>query len=329
MHGGDIYRNKVNIDLSVNLNPFGIPAEVREAIINSVDRIATYPDLKCEALQYAFAGKINVSPSSIVCGNGVSELIMAIAHAFLPKTALLVAPCYKGYEYALNAADCEISYAAPVDFLYEIRAKKPDMVFFGNPSNPTGELRSLDYVKELVDACKENGTYLIVDECFIMLTTQGQDASCVPFLNDYDRLYILRGLTKSFALAGLRLGAILCPEGKDLPIRKHLPEWNVSVVAQEAGLAALNCTDFLKFSAREIAKDRETLTKILEKRGYEVYPSDANYILFSSEDEGYYERCLKKGVLIRDCSDYPGLGKGYYRIVVNKESIRLFEEGVI
>ncbi len=329
MHGGDIYRNKVNIDLSVNLNPLGVPTEVREAIVNSYNQVATYPDLKCEALGMAFAAKLKVEPEAVVCGNGASELIMAIAHAISPKSALLSAPCYEGYEYALRAVDCQVEYVAQVDLLYEIRKRRPEIVFFGNPSNPTGELRSMSYMEQLLDACKEGKTYLIVDESFIMLTLAGQEASCIPLLKKYDRLFVLRGMTKSFALAGLRLGVLICPKGKAGMVRKHLPEWNVSVIAQEAGLAALNCIDYLKFSAFEISKDREYLTKLLEKRGFEVYPSDTNFLLFSCEDEGYYEKCLKKGVLIRDCSDYPGLGKGYYRVVVSRESIRLFEEGVI
>ena len=107
-HGGDIYRNKIIADFSVNLNPAGTPGEVAEAAHNSLLRIKEYPDIEQEAVKTAVAEWVGVDREWIAAGNGASELIMGIVRAFRPEKALLTAPCYSGYEYALKAAGAEM-----------------------------------------------------------------------------------------------------------------------------------------------------------------------------------------------------------------------------
>ena len=130
-------------------------------------------------------------------------------------------------------------------------------------------------------------------------------------------MIILRAFTKTFAIPGIRLGYLICGDQEiTTKIRAQLPEWNVSIPAQAAGIAALGQEGYLKASRSFIRSQRDWLSGELQKLGVRVYGSDANYLTFRWKDDTLYERLLKKGFLIRDCSDYEGLGKGYYRIAV-------------
>jgi len=94
--------------------------------------------------------------------------------------------------------------------------------------------------------------------------------------------------------------------------------WNVSSIAQQAGIAALECADWLRESVREIRKERKRLTEELQSLGVEVWPGEANYLLLRT-DIDLYEEMLRRRILVRDCSNYRVLDKGYYRIAVRTE----------
>ena len=153
-------------------------------------------------------------------------------------------------------------------------------------------------------------------------------------------MIILRAFTKSFAIPGVRIGyALFSSKALAEKVRSNIPEWNVSVIAQSAAKACLNETEFVKRSAKLIAKERKFLSDGLIKNKYNVFSSDANFILFedvsettgrgvTGGDRRLYDRMIDKGILIRDCSDYEGLVPGYYRIAVktHEENITLLNQ---
>ena len=99
-HGGDIYRNPVKFDFSVNINPLGIPERVREALTQAVSECTHYPDMEAEELLQAIGRMTGVSTEHIVCGNGASELFVALMHALKPEKILIPVPSFLGYEKA-------------------------------------------------------------------------------------------------------------------------------------------------------------------------------------------------------------------------------------
>ena len=109
-HGGDIYRNKVKMDHSVNLNPLGIPAEVLSAVRSSLDRAGVYPDLLQGAVREEIAASVGGSSTSVLAGSGASELLMGAVRVIMPKKALLFEPCFSGYQHALASVGCEICH---------------------------------------------------------------------------------------------------------------------------------------------------------------------------------------------------------------------------
>jgi len=335
MHGGDIYRNQVHMDFSVNVNPLGMPESVKEALLKGIALASTYPDPQCEKLRGKLAEHFGIDKEVILCGNGASELLMAICNARRPGSALLLAPGFSGYQKALEAVGCTADFFFLREeetfgmgrmrfesFLREIRIGKPEILFMANPSNPVGTLWDADQMAELAKCCEEYGTLLVLDECFMELTSHAGTHSMVDRLAQFPNLLILRAFTKSFAIPGIRLGYLLCPDKKiAAKIAGFLPEWNVSVPAQMAGIAALEEKEYLLKAGDMIRKQRSLLTAELEKLGARVYPSEANFLLFRWETCGSEKSRLQKilledGILIRDCSDYPGLDKGYYRVAV-------------
>ena len=180
MHGGDIYRKKINMDYSVNINPYGIPKSVMEAMQEALNNVQRYPDIRCEELINMLTEKFSCENGQIVCGNGASELIMAVCHAIRPKRAVLYAPGFSGYRYALKTVDCGIINCYDYRQMEEtIAGEKPDIVFITNPNNPTGQLISHDTVKKIKKACAAAGSTLLIDECFIELTGRPDEYSSV------------------------------------------------------------------------------------------------------------------------------------------------------
>ena len=142
-------------------------------------------------------------------------------------------------------------------------------------------------------------------------------------LQDYPNVIVISAFTKLYAMAGVRLGyGITWDDEVIARLEDFVQPWNVSVVAQSAGIAALDEKEYVKHSLEEIRKERDFFLSALKEEGLRVYDSEANYIFFRGEPE-LYDRLLEKGYLIRDCSNYPGLGKGYFRVAV-----RLHEDNV-
>lgn len=320
-HGGDVYTNKVRMDFSANLNPAGTPKAVVGALQTAAEHCAAYPDPYCTALREKIARSEGVAAGNVLCGNGAAELIYAFAYA-LPKEkrALVVSPSFCEYETALAAAGIEAGHYVlsekdgfrVTDEILNVDFTKYGAVFLCSPNNPTGFTVDAGIVRALA----QTGVRLFLDLCFLDLTDEPEKYDIPALLRDDPNVVILRAFTKSFAMAGVRLGYALCTDRAFLEtMSKQTQCWNVSSLAQAAGAAALDCGAWLRESVKEIRRERENLAAGLQALGVRVYPGEANFLLLYSETDLYGE-LLKRGVLIRDCSNYVGLRRGFYRIAV-------------
>ena len=160
---------------------------------------------------------------------------------------------------------------------------------------------------------------MVLDECFCDLLDHPEAYSVVPEAEHFPKLFILRAFTKTYAMAGLRLGYGICADRELLRrLSAGRQPWSISVPAQEAGCAALRECIYLN-EARELLKaGRLYLSRELRRMGFRVYDSDINFLLFFYGEEPrplyLYEACLKQGLLLRDCSNFTGLACGYYRV---------------
>ncbi len=328
MHGGDIYRNNVHFDFSVNINPLGVPSEVQWVLTEAALHANKYPDILHENLINETAKDFDVIPEVVLYGNGASELIMAICHAIGPKKAMLVQPSFLGYEKCITGAnpDCKLvnhmllqedGFELKEDILSKIKSEKPELLFLTNPNNPNGRLIEPELLNKIIETCEAIGTTVVLDECFISLTGREEELSLTYKIRNYKSLIILRAFTKSFAIPGVRIGYCVCSNRALADkVRAHLPEWNLSIFAQMAGMECLKHKEYIAEATKVIVPERKYLTSELSRLGFEVYPSDVNFILFKSNRLDLQEKLLDYSILIRDCSDYKGLSKGFYRIAV-------------
>lgn len=348
-HGGDIYGNPgVKLDFSVNVNPLGLPDAVRQALIYHVGEYANYPDPYCRELCAAIGRSEDVPADWVLCGNGAADLIYRLCFTLRPRRALVCAPAFSEYERALTQVGCEVVYhrlRAENQFVLgsDIETSLTpgvDMLFLCHPNNPTGRLIPEDLMKSILERARRNGTVVLADECFIDFT---EGASFKQYLKDMPGLVIIKAFTKIYAMAGLRLGYLLTANKGLMDKARGAGQcWSVSVPAQIAGMAALSCTDWIEKTRRFIEAERVFLCRRLSEAGaaagqaaaqtagqvigrselspcavgglgLEVFPSEANFLLFRSVYP-LYEPLLKRGILIRSCANFKGLDENFYRV---------------
>ena len=319
-HGGNVYAHPGCVDFSANLNPLGIPAGVKDVLRQNVDAVARYPDPACTQLVEALATFEHVPPAWVLPCAGATDAFARIALVVRPQTVEVCAPCYAGYEQALWQTGARIerrTLRAENDFAFEGLAADADLAFVANPNNPTGRCVERDVLLHCLDRARERGAIVVLDECFIDLT---QRKGSNDLLDEYHNLVLVKAFTKTFALAGLRLGYVLCANDCLLGrLREVGQPWAVSVPAQLAGVACVANKTYLDRSRRLIARERVRLADELVRMGLRVVPSETNYLLFRGP-RGLFDACLERGVLIRSCDNYFGLDEQWYRVAVRTPS---------
>ena len=339
IHGGDVYHHQGCIDFSANCNPLGTPEGIKKAIMESLEHINDYPQVGCTPLKEAIAEYENTKPDQVICGNGAAEVIFSLCRAVNPKKALVPAPTFAEYQQALYSVDCQVNFFSldeKKQFVLDedfIQAITPDLdiIFLCNPNNPTGLLVEKPLLEKILKRCQELEILMAVDECFLDFVPEPEKYTLKEYLENCDNLFLLKAFTKRYAMAGVRLGYGLCGNKKLLEKMESMTQpWNVSSMAQAAGLAALKETEYVEagrlMTFAELAYLKEELTRL----GYPVYPSQANYVFFTGPVD-LYEKLEQKKILIRDCSNYTGLSKGYYRVAVknheeNQQLVKALEE---
>lgn len=331
-HGGLWQDNKDVLDFSININLAGISETVKAAANLGVLYSDRYPDTECIKLREEIAKWENIPMQEILCGNGAADLIFSLVVAKKPKRALLISPTFYEYEKALRALDCEITYfpcKQENNFIMEdtyisYLTKDYDIAFLCNPNNPTGIVCNQMFLERVLKQCQEQQIFLVVDECFMDFVKSKEQVFMKTYLSEYQNLFILKAFTKQFAMPGLRLGYGLC---SNLELCKQMvavsQAWSVSTPAQMAGIAALQDTMYLEYSLKEIEMQKFFLLTELEKMGFKIYGSSANFIFFNAENVcgklDLAEFCINHKIRIRDCSNFYGLEKGFYRIAVKKQ----------
>lgn len=320
-HGGDVYEGNIMLDFSANTNPFGMPEGVKAAIRASLDSLDRYPDPYCRRLTRAIAEHEGVKREQVLVGAGAAELIYSFAYAQRPSLALELAPTFAEYTLPLENSRIvrftlkeENGFAVTEELLGFIEKSGPEVVFLCSPNNPTGRAMEPELLRKTAELCSKNGIRLFLDECFFELSDAGE--SLVSLLDEFPNLIILKAFTKSYGMAGVRLGYALSADASLLErMARTVQPWNVSSVAQAAGIAALRERAFIEKTREHIKKERQRLAAGLERLGFTVFPSNANFLLFKGW-HGLDTALAEKGIKLRNCSNFHGLSEGFYRIAV-------------
>jgi threonine-phosphate decarboxylase len=332
-HGGPYSVSGIDsriIDFSSNVNPLGFPAQVKKAINHS--KIQTYPDHHSTKLKQALSRHLGISTTNITIGNGATELIYDFCRATSETQVLMVSPTFGEYEAASRLCDSKPEFFATLNLestLEKFIAKIPKngLVFVCNPNNPTGDLTSRKSIEKIIKAAKAKSTLVFVDECFIELT-QTPNQSVIDLTLKYQNLFVLRSLTKSFGLAGLRLGYAVGDKNLISILNKIKVPWSVNGLAQEAGLAALSDKKFLAKTQTLIKSESKFLTDSISNiDGFSCLASATNFILIKTKQPAklVQKKLLRKNILVRNCSNFRGLNSHYVRIAVrtHKENQKL------
>lgn len=335
IHGGDIYSRQIRLDFSVNGNPLGMPDAAVQAIHEAVQHVGEYPDITAAALTGAVSRMLSgecgreIPKEYLLFGNGASELFLTVVHALKPQNIVIPVPSFYGYEYAAEAAGSHIKYVylpenagfCPGQELLQALTPDTELLFLANPNNPTGQLMKVEYLHQLLEYCRQQGTVVVLDECFMEFceTDRERPKSMLGEIGQYENLLLVRAFTKSFAMPGVRLGYLVCSNVElREKIHRQLPEWNLSVFAQRAGVACAEQSEqYLRDTVEYVKNEREYLRKGLEALGIRVVSGEADFLLLHTT-QPIYDRLLAKGILIRNCENFRGLGAGYYRIAVKK-----------
>lgn len=320
------------LDFSASINPLGPPEYLRATLSRNLETLLHYPDPEMTELRCAAADHFAVDQAQVVIANGSTEIIHALPRALSIERAVIPVPSYVGYQEAMIAAGCRLEFLLldPTNaFALDWRAlsemlKGDEMVFLGQPSNPTGLcLNPLD-IAEI--ASQHPQTLFVVDEAFIDFLSE--PPTTVGLLQKFSNLIILKSLTKFYAIPGLRLGLALSTEELATKIRSQLPPWSVNSLALAVGTQLLADKAYAEASRELVNRLRASLAADLRALGsIKVYEGRANYLLcqWQSFPRGFAtgtEICavlLKKGIAIRNCDNFRGLGTDFFRVAVRTE----------
>ena len=331
-HGGDwagfyAAHGALPLDFSANISPLGLPKGVRETVIRALDQADRYPDPLCRDLRKAIGNAWQVPPNWVLCGNGAGDLIERAVQAVRPRLALVTAPTFSEYPAALRRIGCAVrevflhpedQFRLTEEFLSEI-TPDVDMVFLCEPNNPTGVTTDPALLRQILDRCAVFGARLVVDECFNGLLPDPAAHTLVPYLKNLS-LLILNAFTKLYAMPGLRLGFALSADTALLEAMGRCGQpWPVSNIAQAGGVAALADEGYPDRLRALLNKARPALRTGLAALGATAITGEANYLLFRHPDLTLADKLEEKGILLRRCAGYPGLGPNWYRAAVRRE----------
>ncbi|TFB23524.1 threonine-phosphate decarboxylase [Lelliottia nimipressuralis] len=338
-HGGNVLETGLQLgidpelllDFSANINPLGLPERVRSLIVSHLDIIMQYPDVEYRHLHQALARASQCDYDQTIAGNGETELIYGLVRTLAPRRAMLLVPGFAEYRRALQQQGCEIidyalseqnGFQVDASLLDAVRAHRPDCLFIATPNNPTGLMPDAALLDRLASLCEAQQISLIVDEAFIDFLPQG--STLAPRLAESRYLYLLRSLTKFFAIPGLRLGYLLSGNTQTIRQLKRTREpWSVNAFSALVGQHLLLDEDYIARSHAFIARERDFLWQAMTRfSSLAVWEPQANFIFFRCLRQGFDLKAALLGhhILIRHCENYPGLDRDYYRIAVRTEA---------
>lgn len=329
-------QNRNLIDFSSNITPLGTPPAVLQALKRCATNRHTseYPDPKSSALRASLSRYLRIPEPNIILGSGAIEIIYnaALALGHCKGRILLQSPTFQEYEAALHihhGHNNQLVHFKSLDLASNLERfidciPRNGLVFVCNPNNPTGAILTQDQVMQIIDTAASKQCHIVVDECFIEMSSDPY-ASVISRVREYDNLVVIRSMTKSFGLPGIRIGyAAATYDTADILYRIKIP-WSITHMAEAAGIAALKkANDTLEKTARIICKERAYLQNRLSRiDGISHYDTAANFILLKTKlDATILCDMLAKryGILARNCSDFRGLGRHHIRIAIKKHS---------
>ena len=302
------------IKLDANENPFPWPVGMREELFSQKLMFNRYPDGMAQDLKNSIARYTKIPPEGTLVGNGSDELIQLILLTFggLGKSMIIHPPTFGMYQIYAHLTDTSVVEVPLLNgivldterMLNAALSPNAHVVFICNPNNPTGSQFPREEILQLV---RKSGKIVVVDEAY----AEFSEESLIPEIQNYPNLVIMRTFSKSFGMAGLRLGYILGQPETIALINKVRPPFNVNSFSQKVGILALGYLPEYQAQIQRIKLETQKLYEgLTQVSDVVVYPTKANFILFKPGDpDGWAAELLKRGFLVRNMGVLPIIGK--------------------
>jgi len=313
---------RVLAKLNSNENPLPPSRRVIECLAEALSTVNRYPSDPV-SLRAKIASYVSLKSGNVLIGNGSDELIDVAVKAFIDpgEEAVISIPTFQMYEFFTKLANGKVKLVKmKKDFRWDIEgilnaiSNKTKIVFFCSPNNPTGNTVSEDDVLKVV----ERDVVVVVDEAYFEFSGK----SLSQLIRKYGNVVVFRTFSKVFGLAGLRIGYVLGDSELIDSMRRVMPPFPVNVLALRAAEVAIGDTQYIGKVRGLVNVGKQYLySELREIRDVRAYPSETNFILIDIrktgiDSTGMFEALLRRGVLVRDCSSFRGLGRNFIRVTV-------------
>jgi len=300
------------IKIASNENPLGASPLAVAAIKKVLAGINRYPDSQSFYLKRRLAKFYNLKPSNFILGNGSDDLIDVLIKTFVEPDESVITADTAFLEYRIiTKVNGRRIIEVPLKYykydLKGIRGKmeaKTKLVFISNPNNPTGTYVTNYEVKEFMDSLPQN-VVAVLDEAYDTFIDVDDFPQSLSRIRDKN-LVILKTFSKAYGLAGLRLGYAIADAQLISYMERVRQPFNVNLLAQAAGAAALDDKKFLAKTRKVVLEGKDFIYTNLTKLGLSYVPSVSNFILIDigRDSEGFFRQMLNCGVIVRDMKQY-------------------------
>ena len=301
---GEQPQNGDYIKLNTNENPYSPSSRVLSALRKAANpSLRLYPDPLSQSLKSLAAATYGVGPENVLAGNGSDELLSILTRCFVgPRDRVVYpVPTYTFYDTLVAIQDgkkVEIDY--PDDFAIPdgLSSQKAALTFLCNPNSPSG---TLVFIEEIERLARSVSGILVVDEAYIDFA-EGEKTSAIALVRRFSNLIVLRSFSKSFSLAGMRVGLAFAAEEIISGMIKVKDSYNLNRLSLAAAIAALNDLGWMGRNVRRIQRSRKRLTQGLKRLGFEVLPSQANFVMARKKGQNLrvlYKELKRRKILVR------------------------------
>jgi len=292
------------IKLNTNENPYPPSPKVFAALRSAIrSSLRLYPEPLSDSLRSVAAGVYGVTPANIIAGNGSDELLAIALRCFVgpgDRVAFPV-PTYSLYDTLVEIQDgVRLAVDYPEDFSLPatLNAQNAALTFLCNPNAPSGTMVTLLEIEKLA---RSVSGVLVVDEAYVDFA-ESEGSSALPLIHRLANLIVLRSFSKSFSLAGMRVGLAFASDEIIAGMMKVKDSYNLNRLSLVAASAALQDLPWMTGNARRIQRSRKRLTSGLKRIGYQVYSSHANFVLARKTGQNLkpvYEELKRHKILVR------------------------------
>lgn len=339
-HGSDIEKicdyyhldKKDIVKFGANVNPLGLSPKVKAAISGHLDLLSSYPDREYTSLRETLSDYCGIPAEFILPGNGSSELIALLIDARAPKRTLILGPTYSEYsrELALSGSTQEYyhlreetDFRLDVDDLCRTLKQGFDFLILCNPNNPTSSAVLTGDMERLLTFCLDHDIFVMIDETYVEFAPDINMVTAVTLTERFSNLMVLRGVSKFFAAPGMRFGYGITGNTEFLKrMREKQIPWSLNSIGAFAGEELFKDKEYIQTTRELILTERSRMFQAVSQMpGYKAFEPYANFILVKITREGVtsfdiFERCIKNGLMIRDCSSFQCLSGEYIRFCV-------------